>query len=105
MLVHIVMWNFKSDLSDLDQQEGTKKIKEGLENLSQTIPEIIKIEIGFNAPNAPSENHQICLYAEFESMESLLNYQKHPDHLLMAQTIKQYTQDRICIDYYTNKIN
>jgi hypothetical protein len=103
MLVHIVLWNFKSDLSEIEQQEGAKKIKDGLEHLTKSIPEIIKIEVGFNALNAPMENHQISLYTEFDSMDSLLIYQKHPDHLAIGKIIKQYTQERICIDYYVER--
>ncbi|MBK6339685.1 MAG: Dabb family protein [Bacteroidetes bacterium] len=87
MLVHIVLWNFKSDLSEIEQQEGAKKIKDGLEHLTKSIPEILKIEVGFNALNAPMENHQISLYTEFDSMDSLLIYQNTQTIYLLEKSL------------------
>lgn len=99
MLIHIVLWNFNDDLSAEEKNDASKEIKIKLEILPKTITEILKIEVGFNAENAPETNHDICLYSEFESMEHLLLYQSHADHLAVGAIIKQYTNNRICIDY------
>ncbi len=92
MLVHIVLWNFKSDLSEIEQQEGAKKIKDGLEHLTKSIPEILKIEVGFNALNAPMENHQISLYTEFDLW--IRYYLSKTPRLYLLKNIT-YTQERI----------
>jgi hypothetical protein len=70
-----------------------------LENLINEIPQIKKIEVGINHPDAPAGNYDLALYSEFETMDDLDIYQKHPAHQQAAAYVKKVVTARVCVDY------
>ncbi|QMU56433.1 MAG: Dabb family protein [Candidatus Mycalebacterium zealandia] len=92
MLKHIVMWRLK------DAEKNAPVLKKMLEGLAEKIPQIVKIEAGVNFN--PSENSaDVVLYSEFENSDALAAYQKHPDHLKVAEFLKEKATDRRVVDY------
>ena len=79
--------------------ENALYIKQELENLKLSIPQILKIEVGINTPEAPVGNFDIALYSEFENMAQLDEYQVHPDHKRIAAYIGKVRTERACVDY------
>lgn len=95
MITHIVAWKLNPD----NKHEHARKIKELLEALKETIPEIQKIEVGLNSAEAPADNWDVVLYSQFTSMADLEAYQTHPAHKEAGKFIKAVTEQRMCVDY------
>lgn len=100
MIKHIVMWKIKDSHEGMNKEELMAKIKQDLEELKNSIPEIKTMEIGRNSNELPT-SFDIALYSEFESKEDVAIYQKHPEHLKVAQFIQQVRTDAVVVDYET----
>ncbi len=99
MIKHIVFFALSDQAEGKTKLENASYIKQELENLSKFIPEIQKIEVGINIPNAPKTDFDIALYSEFESFDALNNYQIHPMHLKVAAYITKVKTNRAAVDY------
>ena len=99
MIKHIVFFGLAENAEGKTKQENAEWIKAELENLKNFIPEIIKIEVGINCPNAPKTNFDVALYSEFESLETLDIYQNHPEHKRVAAYIGKVRTERAAVDY------
>ena len=40
-----------------------------------------------------------CLDSEFDTLEDVKAYSAHPDHQAAAGLLKEYKQNRACVDY------
>jgi len=99
MIKHIVFFGLVESANGKLKAEHALIIKKELENLSNLIPEIIKIEVGINHPEAPNGNYDIALYSEFESFDALNTYQEHPEHKRVAAYIGTVKTTRAAVDY------
>lgn len=99
MIKHIVFFGLAENAEGKSKNENAKIIKYELENLIHSIPEIKKIEVGINIPNAPKTNFDIALYAEFDNMGTLDIYQEHPAHKKVASYIGKVRTSRAAVDY------
>lgn len=99
MIKHIVFFGLVENANGKSKAEHALVIKNELENLANLIPEIIKIEVGINHPDAPQGNYDIALYSEFESFETLNTYQEHPEHKRVAAYIGSVKTTRAAVDY------
>jgi hypothetical protein len=98
MLKHIVMWKLKEVAECGDRIQNARKMKHDLEALKSKIPQIKNIEVGLNS--LPSEgSYDVVLYSEFESEQDLEAYQKHPEHVKVAQFIGTVRERRAVVDY------
>ena len=98
MIKHIVMWKLKDSAEGADRQENANKMKEMLEALTSKIEVIKALEVGINF-NTSEAAYDVSLYTEFESVEDLNIYQKHPDHVLAAGFIGKIVEKRAVVDY------
>lgn len=99
MLKHIVFFQLAESAEGKSKVENAQIIKERLENLIHSIPQIKKMEVGINIPNAPKTDFDIALYSEFESFEDLDIYQDHPNHQEVAAYIGKVRTARAAVDY------
>ena len=99
MIKHIVFWNLADTAEGKTKAENALIIKAELESLMHKIPQIKKIEVGINHPDAPAGNYDLALYSEFESMADLDIYQVHPAHQRAANYVKKVVTARVCVDY------
>lgn len=99
MIKHIVFFQLANEAEGKTKAENARIIKENLENLIHIIPELKKIEVGINLPEAPVTNYDVALYSEFESMKELDIYSKHPAHLKITEYIGKVRTVRACVDY------
>lgn len=98
MIKHIVMWKLKEEHDGLGKPEIAKKLKKELEDLKEKIPQIIEIEAGINF-NPSEASYDVALYSSFESNDDLEIYQKHPDHMKVAEFVSQIRTQRCVVDY------
>ena len=99
MIKHIVFFGLADSAEGKSKAENAQIIKSGLENLIHLIPQIKKIEVGINYPNAPKTNYDIALYSEFDAMEDVDIYQEHPEHKKVAAYIEKVKISRAAVDY------
>ena len=95
MVKHIILWQLKEDITD---KESVKKgIKENLESLVGKVPGLLKVNVVIDG--LESSNADVMLDCELDSEESLKGYQKHPEHVAVADTyVRPYTAVRVCMD-------
>lgn len=99
MIKHIVFFGIADEAEGKSKKENLLYIKNELEALIQLIPELKKIEVGINHPDAPAGNFDLALYTEFENMKDLDVYQLHPEHKRVAAYIGKVKTSRACVDY------
>ncbi|HEX3033512.1 MAG TPA: Dabb family protein [Thermodesulfobacteriota bacterium] len=100
MIKHIVMWRLKgfADGSGSSKEENAKKLKQYLEALKDKISEIRHIEVGINISGSDAAS-DVVLYSEFDSMEDLEAYQKHPEHQKIVSFVNEIRSERRVVDY------
>lgn len=97
MVNHIVLWNFKAELSESERKEAAERIKKELEGVKEQVAGVVSL----NVVTSPlvSSNKEIGLISVFESEEALQNYQVHPAHVAAGKFIGSVTEGRTCLDY------
>ena len=97
MVKHIIIWNFKSELSDSEKTAAAEKIKMGLEGLSGKINGLTDIKVQNKLLD--SSNGDIMLDSTFTDEGSLKGYQTNPEHLKVAGFVRSVTESRKCVDF------
>ena len=98
MIIHIVMWKLKESANGASKEENALKIKENLEGLKHKIEFIKSIEVGINI-NKSEMAYDVVLNSEFDSIDALNEYQKHPEHVKAGGFIAAVTEKRVVADY------
>ncbi len=98
MLKHIVMFKLKERAEGSDRPTNIKALQEKLEALPAQIKEIKFFEVGINSIET-GVAYDMVLVSEFESKEALLSYQKHPEHVLVANFVGKVCESRVVVDY------
>lgn len=100
MIKHIVMWKLKASAEGASREQNAKIMKTELEALKKRIPLIRHIEVGINM--MPSEAaYDVALYSEFANEKDLDSYQKHPEHIRIADFVAKVRESRAVVDYKT----
>lgn len=97
MVKHIIIWNFKEELSASEKAENAAKIKAGLEGLLGQIDGLTEIKVYTNP--LESSNGDLILDSTFVDEASLKGYQTNPKHLEVATFVRSVVSDRKCIDF------
>ena len=66
--------------------------------MRDTLKEIKHLEVGINAEASP-HTADVALYSEFASWDDLAAYQKHPEHLKVADFVQEIRLERHVVDY------
>lgn len=97
MIRHVIIWNFKEELTDSEKTAYAAEIKEKLEALKGVVPGLEEIVVRTGLLG--SSNGDIMLDSMFESEEALSGYQTHPEHLKAAALVRSVTAHRSCADF------
>jgi len=98
MVRHVILWKLKETLSGEEKMKVAKGIKENLEGLPGKVPGLASVSVMITPLG--SSNADVMLDSVLESEEALKGYQKHPEHVAVADTyVRPYTEVRICMDY------
>ncbi len=82
-------------------EQNAKKMKNDLEALRKKIPVIRHLEVGINAIPSDAAS-DVVLYSEFANEKDLDAYQKHPEHLRVADFVGKVRESRAVVDYQTD---
>jgi hypothetical protein len=98
MLKHIVLYKLKDSAAGAGKDQNARKLKAEIEALAGKIPQIVKIEVGINA--VPSDAaYDVAIYSEFLDKVDLEIYQKHSEHMKVADLVKAVAAGRAVVDY------
>ena len=98
MVKHIILWQFKDELTDDRKKELGNEIKEKLEALQRRIPGLVDIHV--QADILPSSNADLMLDCSFTDEDALNGYAVYPDHVKIKDgIIAPNVKLRVCIDY------
>jgi len=98
MIKHIVMWRLKEFANGVNKEENARKLKSHLESLKSKIKEIKRIEVGINIKSSDAAS-DVVLYSEFDSMDDLEAYQRHPEHMKVVDFVNEIRLERRAVDY------
>ena len=94
MVKHLVMWKFKSDVTE----EQIQQMKSMLEALVEKVPSLVSMSAGRDfSRKARSWDFAIC--TEFKSQEGLSEYATHPEHVKVAEYIGSLVTEAAAVDY------
>lgn len=97
MVKHIVLFKLKNMDSQEEKLIIMNAFKSAIEALPSKISVIRKIEVGLNMN--PAEAYDIALNSEFDTLEDVNFYSKHPDHVAAAGILADVKEGRACVDY------
>ena len=98
MVKHIVFFRLKNEFEAATRLAHAKEIKQRLEALSDSIPELLAIGVGINF-NVTDNAADISLYTEFATRGDLDNYLQHPEHVAVVPFVNSLTEERRVVDY------
>lgn len=98
MVKHIILWKLKETIPPEEKEAVKRDIKVHLESLDGKVPGLLEVTV--QTDPMPSSNADVMLDCTLESGEALAGYQKHPEHVKVADTfVRPYTEIRMCMDY------
>lgn len=97
MIKHVVMWRFKTEAEGRTKLENMEELKRQLLALVPLIPQIKKMEVGFDITHSEF-SADFMLSTEFESVEDLKIYAVHPDHLKVSGFVVNVVESKIVFD-------
>ena len=98
MVKHIVMWTIQDNVDGKSKSQLIQELKSKLEALPEMIPEILDYEVGINF-NPGESAYDVSLYSEFEDKATLKKYQKHPEHVKVAEFVGSIRDKGVVVDY------
>ncbi len=72
-------------------------VREHLYALLPIIPEIKRMEIGFDLTGSEM-SMDLMLLTEFDSVETMKTYANHPEHLKVSSYVRKVTESRVVLD-------
>lgn len=98
MVKHIILWQLKDELSDIEKAGVKNGIKRGLEGLSGKIDGLVDIKV--NIKPLATSNADVMLDSTFTNAEALAGYSANPLHVKVAdEKVRPYTKNRVCMDF------
>ena len=97
MIRHVVMWKFKETAEGKSKLENMEAVRERLFALLPVIPEIRRMEIGFDVKHTDA-SMDLMLLTEFDTLDTLQTYAVHPEHLKVADLVRKVTDCRVVLD-------
>jgi hypothetical protein len=97
MLRHVVSWKLGA-ADDDSRRRDIATITEALQSLPPLIPEIRSLHVGPNVAY-PETNWDVVLIADYDDVDALEQYQKHPEHVKVAQIIGPLVAQRSTVDF------
>jgi len=101
MVKHIVFWKLKDPAEGADKQANARRLKSALEALNGKIPGLLRLEVGIDF-NRSDAAYDIALYSELSDRAALEAYQRHPEHVAVADLVNRLRSSRAVVDYETD---
>lgn len=97
MVKHVILWKLNKELSEEEKKQVKNDMKKNLEALVGVVPGLVSLKIYTEALD--SSNADVMLDSVLLDEEKLLGYQKHPQHVAVANTyVRPFAEVRLCLD-------
>ena len=97
MIRHVVMWKLKESAEGKTKTENMEWIREHLYALPPVIPQIKRMEIGFDV-SGTDMSMDLMLLTEFDSLDDLHTYAVHPEHVKVSAYVRKVIETRVVLD-------
>ena len=94
MLVHIVCWKYKPEITENEREEHRAKLK----NLTNVIPDILSFKVGADVLHL-ERSFDTGLVATYPDRAALDAYTVHPLHQEVAALGKQIAEKVVSVDF------
>ena len=101
MIRHVVIWRLKEDAKPAGQIKDIELIRHIVAGLRDVIPGLLRLDLGINQLAIP-DSADLLLYSEFESWQSLQEYEEHPLHSNLRALIGPLRAERRVVNYETS---
>ncbi|MBQ9428376.1 MAG: Dabb family protein [Clostridia bacterium] len=97
MVKHVLLWQFKDEMSDAEKIAAKAKMKKELEALVGVVPGLLSLRV-ITEPLETS-NADVMLDSKMTDFEALRGYIVHPAHVAAATFVRSVVKSRVCMDY------
>jgi hypothetical protein len=94
MLIHIVCWKYKPEITEAEREEHRAKLK----NLPGVIPDILSFQVGADILHL-ERSFDTGLVAIYPDRAALDAYTVHPEHQKVAALGKQIAEKVVSVDF------
>lgn len=85
-----------------EKQQNANRLKNDLISLEDSIPELLKMEVGLNISTKASA-YDVVLTSEFDDLKGLDKYRNHPEHVEILDFLKEVMESVAVVDYKLNQ--
>ena len=93
------MFKFKEEAQGRSKAENVAITKNMLDLLPEKIEYILSSQTYVGDSCQKSDNYDLILISDFDSLETLEKYKIHPDHVAVGDFMRPVRISRTCIDY------
>ena len=97
MVRHVLIWQFKDEMSADEKVAAANKIKTELEALVGVVPGLKSLSVAINPMD--SSNADIYLDSVMDSPADYDVYKDHPAHVAAATYVRSVVKSRVCMDF------
>ncbi|MCA1817652.1 MAG: Dabb family protein [Acidobacteria bacterium] len=94
MLTHIVIWKYRADVARAEREDHAERLR----RLPSFIPHVESFAVGFDVLRLP-RSYDLGLVATFRDRAGLAEYDKHPEHLLVAAYGRSLAEHVASVDF------
>jgi hypothetical protein len=94
-LQHVVLFKFPEDTG----QELLDELRDRVMAWPNVLPGIEVLRLGADLTGERTRGHQLLLYMEFDSQETLVAYQTHPHHQAFLHWVLDHHCEPLAFDY------
>lgn len=94
MIKHVIVIKFKPDVTDSEKNS----FEEELSKLPSVIPEIKGFIFGRDVVRS-ERSYDFALVSDFDSLEALDRYRKHPEHVKVLQQVRNIAEHIVAVDF------
>ncbi len=99
MIKHVVCWKIKDFAEGRNKAENISLMKDLLISLKGKLREIKTLEVGINSQLGSTSNDDLVLITTHDSLSDLEAYQKHPEHVKVAEFVGKIKESCACVDF------
>ncbi|OPY33038.1 MAG: Stress responsive A/B Barrel Domain protein [Methanomassiliicoccales archaeon PtaU1.Bin124] len=98
MIRHVVMWRLKNHAEGHSRAENAALMNDMLLALSSKVPEIRNLQVGFDVLRGEG-SYDLVLMVDLDDLKALERYQRHPDHVKVAEFVSKVRESRAVVDF------
>ena len=99
MYKHIVLWKLKSKAQGRGKEENALMIKDKIEGLNESIPEIEFLDVGINTGDYGASFFDVGMYVTFKSEQDFLKYITYESHDKAVAFIQSVMASEEIVDF------